>query len=68
MNRAAAALLKRVLDKVILIANNESDLTQMKEVSALLALGFRSYPLCLPYMDRYLSLERVFAKAFYQFY
>lgn len=68
VNRAAAALLKRILDKVFLIANNRSDLTQMKEVSGLLALGFWSYPLCLPYMDRYLSPEWVFAKAFYQFY
>lgn len=34
-----------VLDKVHVI-NNESDLTQMKKVSALLAL---SYPLNLPY-------------------
>lgn len=53
-----------VLDKVRMI-NNESDLTQMKEVSALLAL---SYPLYLPYMDRYLNPERVFAKSLYQFY
>lgn len=68
VNRAAAALLKCVLDKVHLIANNKSDSTQMKEVSAPLALGFRFYPLCLLYADRYLSPERVFAKAFYQFY